>query len=114
MSYGRTLLAEIRKLGYVGCYSGLAIFLSPWRQPKAETRRAISAFPDASQLEPTISTGSRQLSPQAAAALLSKVLAELTFLSDHPLGCEISEAGDLNRSRRYYLIVGLLLRIYGL
>jgi transposase len=75
--HGRTLLAEIRKLGYVGCYSGLAKFLSPWRQP-AETRRAISAFPDASQLEPTISTGSRQLSPQVAAALLSKVRAELT------------------------------------
>ena len=76
--HGRTLLAEIRKLGYIGCYSGLAKFLSPWRQPKAETRRAISAFPDASQLEPTISTGSRQLSPQVAAALLSKVRAELT------------------------------------
>jgi transposase len=35
--HGRTLFAEIRKLGYMGCYSGLAKFLSPWRQPKAET-----------------------------------------------------------------------------
>src|SRR5277367_2309130 len=70
--HGRTLFEEIRKLGYKGCYSGLAKFLSPWRLPKAETRRAVSAFPDASQLEPTISTGSRQLSPQVAAALLSK------------------------------------------
>jgi transposase len=76
--HGRTLLAEIRKLGYVGCYSGLAKFLSPWRQPKAETRRPNSAFPEASQLEATTSTGSRQLSPQVAAALLSKVRAELT------------------------------------
>jgi hypothetical protein len=42
--HGRTLLAEIRKLGYVGCYSGLAKFLSPWRQPKAETQRAASAL----------------------------------------------------------------------
>jgi len=75
---GRTLLAEIRKLGYVGCYSGLAKFLSPWRQPKAETRRAVSAFPDASQLEATTLTGSRQLSPQVAAALLAKLPAELT------------------------------------
>src|SRR6266446_5949819 len=40
--HGRTLFAEIRKHGYVGCYSGLAKFLSPWRQPRAETRRAIS------------------------------------------------------------------------
>jgi hypothetical protein len=39
--HGRTLFAEIRKLGYKGCYSGLAKFLSPWRQSKAETRRAI-------------------------------------------------------------------------
>jgi transposase len=76
--HGRTLLAEIRKLGYVGCYSGLAKFLSPWRHAEAETRRAVSRFPDASQVEPIISTGSRQLSPQVAAALLSKVRAELT------------------------------------
>jgi hypothetical protein len=76
--HGRTLLAQIRKLGYVGCDSGLAKFLSPCRQAKTETRRAVSRFPDASQLEPTITTGSRQLSPQVAAALLSKVRAELT------------------------------------
>jgi hypothetical protein len=76
--HGRTLLAEIRKLGYKGSYSGLAKFFSPWRQPKAETRRAISGFPDAPQLQVTTSRGSRQLSPQVAAALLSKVPAELT------------------------------------
>src|SRR5580700_1449959 len=76
--HGRTLFAEIRKHGYVGCYSGLAKFLSPWRQPKAETRRAISAFPDALQLQVTTSTGSRQLSPQVAVALLGKIRAELT------------------------------------
>ena len=51
--HGRKLFAEIRKLGYKGCYSGLAKFLSPWRQPKAETRRAISGFPDAPQLQVT-------------------------------------------------------------
>src|SRR5271165_1566113 len=62
--HGRTLFAEIRKLGYVGCYSGLAKFLSPWRQPKAETRRAVCTFPGAPQLEATTLTASRQLSPQ--------------------------------------------------
>ena len=76
--HARTLFAEIRKLGYNGCYSGLAKFLSRWRQAKSETRRAIPAFPDTTQFEPTSSTGSRQLSPQVAAALLSKVRAELT------------------------------------
>ena len=39
--HGRTLFTEIRKLGYVGCYSGLAKLLSPWRQPKAEAGKAI-------------------------------------------------------------------------
>ena len=57
--HGRTLFAEIRKLGYVGCYSGLAKLLSPWRQPKSETGRAISALPEAMQLEVTTPTGSR-------------------------------------------------------
>jgi transposase len=75
--HGRTLFAEIQKLGYVGCYSGLAKFIAPWRQAKAEAR-PIPAFPAASQVEPATSAGSRQLSPQVAAALLSKVRAELT------------------------------------
>jgi transposase len=57
---------------------GTAKLLSPWRQPKAETERAISALPEATQLEATTRTGSRQLSPQVAAALLSKVRTELT------------------------------------
>jgi hypothetical protein len=69
--HGRMLLAEIRKLVTSVATRALAKFLSPWLQPKAETRRAISAFPDASQLESTTSTGSRQMSPQVAAALLS-------------------------------------------
>ena len=45
--HGRTLFTEIRKLGYMGCYSGLAKFIAPWRQPKAEPRRPIPAFPAA-------------------------------------------------------------------
>ena len=76
--HGRTLFAEIRKLGYGGCYSGLAKFLSPWRQPKAETRRAVCTFPGAPQLEATTLTASRQLSPQVAAGLLARMPAELT------------------------------------
>jgi transposase len=89
--HGRTLFAEIRKHGYVGCYSGLAKFLSPWRQPKVDTRRAISTFPDAPQLEATTLTASRQLSPQVAAALLVKMPAELTSRQAGPV------EGQLNR-----------------
>jgi hypothetical protein len=55
-----------------------AKFISPWREAKAENRRPIPAFPATSQLEPATWTGSRQLSPQVAAALLSKARAELT------------------------------------
>ena len=75
--HGRALFAEIGTRLH-RCYSGLAKFLSPWRQPKSETRRAISAFPDALQLQVTTSTESRQLSPQVAVALLGKIRAELT------------------------------------
>jgi transposase len=31
--HGRTLLAEIRELGYVGGFTALAKLLSPWRRP---------------------------------------------------------------------------------
>ena len=63
----RRLLLGTRKIPF-------AVAPGKSRDPKGD----LSAFPDASQLEPTISTGSRQLSPQVAAALLSKVRAELT------------------------------------
>jgi transposase len=36
---GRELFAEIRQLGYVGCYSRLAQLLSPWRQPQPESKK---------------------------------------------------------------------------
>jgi hypothetical protein len=45
---------------------------------KAEDGKAISALSDATKLEVTTPTGSRHLSPQVAAALLSKVRTELT------------------------------------
>jgi hypothetical protein len=45
---------------------------------KSRDPQAISGLPDALQLQATTSRGSRQLSPQVAAALLSKVRAELT------------------------------------
>jgi hypothetical protein len=45
---------------------------------KVDTRRAISMFLDAPQLEATTLTASRQLSSQVTAALLVKMPAELT------------------------------------
>src|SRR6266567_2748603 len=74
--HGRTLLTEIRELGYVGCFSRLAEFISPWRQPPVE---ATIGLPEATQLLHEIThPAARQISPQVAAALLSKVRAELT------------------------------------
>ena len=74
--HGRTLLAEIRELGYIGSFSRLAEFLSPWRQPPEE---AIVGFPEHKQLlEEAKHSAARQISPQVAAALLGKIRSELT------------------------------------
>jgi transposase len=74
--HGHELLAEIRQLGYVGCYSRLAELLSPWRQPKPES---VNTFlPLAPQVEEVSRPPTRQISPQVAAALLSKPRPDLT------------------------------------
>jgi transposase len=66
---GKKLLAEIRKLGYVGSYSGLVAMVAPWREEKraVETAALAAGQPAA---EPRVAM--RHVSPQEAAALLSK------------------------------------------
>lgn len=66
--HGRTLFAEVQKLGYIGCFSRLAALLSPWRLPATETSVLL---PEASA--ETIHVPARRVSPQVAAALLSKI-----------------------------------------
>ena len=74
--HGRTLLAEIRERGYVGAFSTLAKFLSPWRQPPAKTTTVST---EAAALEETpTALAPRQVSPQVSAALLSKFRTDLT------------------------------------
>jgi transposase len=75
--HGRTLFAEIRELGYVGAFSPLAQFLSPWRQPPPvdATTELAEAAP---QQETPIAPAARQISPQVAAALLAKFRTDLT------------------------------------
>jgi transposase len=76
--HGRELLAEIRQLGYVGCYSRLAQLLSPWRQPKPESA-VVSPVPHpVPPAEAASQRAARQISPQVASALLSKPRPELT------------------------------------
>jgi transposase len=76
--HGRELFGEIRQLGYVGCYSRLAQLLSPWRQPKPVSEAVNSLPPPVPQAEGTSPWAERQISPQVAAALLSKPRPELT------------------------------------
>ena len=69
---GKKLLVEIRKLGYIGSYSGLTTLLSPWREEKRAAERAdVAASQPAEQNRPAVSA-MRNVSPQEAAALLSK------------------------------------------
>lgn len=63
---GRRLLAELRPLGYVGGYAGLAKFLAPWRA-------TASGAGEAPKRPPV-----RHLSPATAAALISRPRALLT------------------------------------
>ncbi len=83
--HGRTLFAEIQKLGYVGGFSHLAQLLSAWRQPVQEAtavplEAVLAEAPNAEAPQPdgTTSPAARQISPQVAAALLSKIRADLT------------------------------------
>lgn len=83
--HGRTLFAEIQELGYVGGFSNLAQLLSAWRQPVEEATagppEAVLPEPrtaEAPRLDETTPPAARQISPQVAAALLSKIRAELT------------------------------------
>lgn len=65
----KTLLAELRKLGYVGCFSGLARFVSPWRrcEQNAPTRMDRPTLND--DLPPPEAPG-RHVSSRVASALL--------------------------------------------
>jgi transposase len=69
--HGRTLFAEIRELGYVGSFSTLAEFLSPWRYPSVEATAVIPVIT-------ALDGAGRHISPQVAAALLSTIRAKLT------------------------------------
>ena len=70
---GKKLLEEVRKLGYIGSYSGLVSLVSEWREERrgAEKAAVPAASPSTEQTRPVV-TPMRHLSPQEAAALLSK------------------------------------------
>lgn len=73
--HGRTLFAEIRELGYVGSFSGLAKLVSPWRQSPVDSTPGLL---EATPLDEIPAPASRQIFPQVATALLSRICAELS------------------------------------
>jgi hypothetical protein len=75
---GRELLVEIQQRGYLGCYTRLAQWLSPWRQPKPELKAASPTPPPRSSVQVVSPPSARQISPQVAAALLNKPRPDLT------------------------------------
>ena len=75
--HGRTLFDEIQALGYVGAFSPLAQFFSPWRQPPP--LESTTGFAEATpQEEIPKPPAARQISPQVGAALLTKFCSDLT------------------------------------
>lgn len=75
---GRRLMAEIQTLGFVGCYSGLAKLLAPWRESAPEQRdmemdtAPIDGDSPSAAHEALGSVPMRHLSQRRAAALLSQ------------------------------------------
>jgi len=66
----KTLLAELRALGYTGCFSGLARFVSPWRR----SEREVVAKPHPATVcspQPVAPVG-HHVSPRVASRLLLK------------------------------------------
>jgi transposase len=68
---GRKLLEEVRKLGYIGSYSGLVSLVSEWREQKRTAEKASAVAPCEAGQTPAV-IPMRHVSPQEAAAVLSK------------------------------------------
>jgi transposase len=68
---GKKLLEEVRKLGYVGSYSGLVSLVSEWREQKRTAEKACAPAPCEAGETPAV-IPMRHVSPQEAAAVLSK------------------------------------------
>ncbi|HWF05527.1 MAG TPA: transposase, partial [Candidatus Angelobacter sp.] len=66
------LLVEIRKLGYIGSYTSLSRFLQPWHKEKRAAKRMEMAATEPTERNHSAASAMRHVSPQEAAALLSK------------------------------------------
>jgi transposase len=108
--HGRTLFAEIRALGYVGAFSQLAQFLSPWRQPPP--LESTPGFAEATPHEETPRPpAARQISPQVAAALLSKFRTDLTPKQEEIVDTFKQQCPDFAVMRKLVLSFRTVLRL---
>ncbi len=72
----RRLLTEIKHLGFTGCYTHLARFVSSWRRDRES--KEVRAKPTPSGLLAQDPVTGRQISPQMAAMLCIKPRKQLT------------------------------------
>jgi transposase len=107
--HGRTLLAEIRERGYVGAFSVLARFLSAWRQPpsKAAESAGVAAVLEKTPIAPV----AKQISPQVAAALLTKYRTELTIQQTETVDTLKQQCPDFAVMRKLVLSFRSILRV---
>jgi transposase len=106
--HGRTLLAEIRERGYIGCFSMLARFLSAWRQPafKAAESPEVAVFQ-----KDAIAPVARRISPQVASALLTKYRTELTNQQTETMETLKQQCPDFAVMRNLVLSFRSILRV---
>jgi transposase len=108
---GRLLLAEVQTLGYVGCYSGLAKLLAPWREPESAARDTLMATAVANsrhQVQPAVRV--RHISPQVAAALLGQPRTLLSVRQAKTLEVLQRQCPGFTRMRRLVLSFRAILR----
>lgn len=114
---GRLLMAEIQTLGYVGCYSGLAKLLAPWREPTSATGDTLIARDTAIHNGDAIDSAApipavpvRHISPQIAAALLSQPRVLLSARQAETVDVLKQQCPGFTRMRRLVLSFRAILR----
>jgi transposase len=112
---GLLLMAEIRALGFVGCYAGLAKLLAPWRALVSADRNELvmSAAADGPITTdvPVLAAPVRHVSPQVAAALLSQPRRLLSARQAQTLDVLKQRCPDFTTMRRLVLSFRTILRV---
>ncbi len=105
----KDLLREVRKQGYVGCYSGLADLLSSWRSSRtvSPSTPAVNSTP---VLPISVADNSHRLAPKVAAALLAKHPGELTEQQAQTVATLKANSSQIIQIRHFLLQFRAILR----